>query len=51
MATKYDIVCRYGNILGSTTNTSGGGTKQCSACKQEVKYSVSKDRVSTAYQK
>lgn len=49
MAIKRDIVCKCGNLLGSTTNTSGGGEKVCSVCKKRVKYSCSANGVYTAY--
>jgi len=49
MAEKRDIVCPCNNYLGSTTNTSGGGTKVCSACKKRVKYTCTKTAIYAAY--
>lgn len=49
MAEKKDIVCPCGNLLGTNSNTSGGGTKFCNKCKNMVKYTVKKDRIDTSY--
>ena len=51
MAEARDIVCPCGNYLGSTRNTSGGGSKVCTACKKRVKFSITKNGIYTAYTK
>lgn len=50
MAAKKDIVCPCGKLLGTTTNSSGGGTKTCPCCKKKVRYDVTSTTVYTSYQ-
>lgn len=50
-STKRDIQCPCGHYLGSSTNSTGGGTKHCSACKRRVKFTLTKNGVFTAYEK
>lgn len=49
MGTKKNIVCRCGKLLGTTSNSSGGGTKICPSCKRKVRYDVTPTRVYTSY--
>lgn len=49
MAEKKEIVCPCGKLLGTTTNSSGGGTRMCPCCKRKVRYDVGPTRVHTAY--
>lgn len=48
--TKRDIICPCGHHLGTTINSTGGGTKYCSKCKKRVKFELSKDDVKTYYE-
>lgn len=51
MSEKKNIVCPCGHLLGTTSNASGGGTKNCPCCKRKVKYTVTPTKVFTAYTK
>lgn len=51
MGEKKDIVCPCGRLLGSTANSSGGGTKVCPSCKKRVHYDITPARVYTSYMK
>lgn len=49
MAEKKEIVCKCGKLLGTTTNSSGGGTKVCPSCKRRIRYDVTPTRVHVSY--
>lgn len=49
MAEKKEIVCPCGKLLGTTTNSSGGGIRTCPCCKQKVRFDVGPRSVHTAY--
>lgn len=49
MAEKKEIVCKCGRLLGTTTNSSGAGTKVCPSCKRRIRYDVTPSRVHVSY--
>ena len=49
MEKKKEIKCPCGKLLGTTTNSSGGGSKVCPVCKKRVRYDCTETKVYTAY--
>lgn len=49
MAERKDIVCMCGHYFGFTTNSSGGGTKNCPSCKRKIRYDVTPTKVYVSY--
>jgi len=43
------IKCKCGALLGTTSNSSGGGQKVCPSCKKRVRYQVTPTSVHTSY--
>lgn len=50
MAEKKPIVCKCGKLIRYTTNSSGGGTTICPACKKRIRWDATPNKVYVAYQ-
>lgn len=51
MRERKEIIRKCGKLLGSTSNSSGGGTKMCPSCKRRIRYDVTPTRVYVSYEK
>lgn len=51
MAESKEIVCKCGRLLGTTSASSGAGTKVCPSCKKRVHYQIGPNKVHTSYVK